>query len=110
MKIKDPVKLRHLSILLLLILGLVRRSVPLIDAAAIHGGASGGSGSCGFTAIYNFGDSNSDTGGRSAALNAIQPPNGETFFGHPSGRACDGRLVIDFIGNLPKFLKSICLC
>lgn len=58
---------------------------------------------CGFPAIYNFGDSNSDTGGISAALNAIQPPNGETFFGHPSGRACDGRLIIDFIGNFPIF-------
>lgn len=65
-------------------------------------------GTCGFPAIYNFGDSNSDTGGISAALNAIQPPNGETFFGHPSGRACDGRLIIDFIGNFPIFLLFLC--
>lgn len=90
--IMDPLKLRRL--LVLLILGLV-------GAAAAAG--------CGFPAVYNFGDSNSDTGGISAALNEIQPPNGETFFGRPSGRACDGRLVIDFIGKLPKFLISVCL-
>ncbi|XVE67933.1 hypothetical protein DITRI_Ditri09bG0027400 [Diplodiscus trichospermus] len=60
----------------------------------------GGSMSCGFPAIYNFGDSNSDTGGISAAFTEIPPPNGESFFGHPAGRACDGRLIIDFIGKL----------
>jgi hypothetical protein len=54
---------------------------------------------CNFPAIYNFGDSNSDTGGISAAFAALHPPNGETFFGHPSGRYCDGRLIIDFIGK-----------
>nr|GMD53304.1 GDSL esterase/lipase At5g14450-like isoform X2 [Ipomoea batatas] len=54
---------------------------------------------CWFPAVYNFGDSNSDTGGRSAALGEVRPPNGETFFGKPSGRYCDGRLVIDFIGT-----------
>ena len=62
----------------------------------ISGGASRG---CGFPAIYNFGDSNSDTGGISAAFHAVPPPNGETFFGKPSGRGCDGRLIIDFIGK-----------
>ncbi|KAK8592970.1 hypothetical protein V6N12_045062 [Hibiscus sabdariffa] len=65
--------------------------------------SNGGSFSCGFPAIYNFGDSNSDTGGISAALYEILSPNGETFFGHPAGRACDGRLIIDFIG---KFTSS----
>lgn len=54
---------------------------------------------CNFPAIYNFGDSNSDTGGISAAFLAVPPPNGETFFGRPSGRTSDGRLVIDFIGK-----------
>lgn len=52
---------------------------------------------CQFPAIYMFGDSNSDTGGRSAAFSEVPPPNGETFFGRPSGRYCDGRLIIDFI-------------
>jgi hypothetical protein len=40
---------------------------------------------CSFPAIFNFGDSNSDTGGLSAAY-------------------CDGRLIIDFLGNQIKHL------
>lgn len=54
---------------------------------------------CDFPAIYNFGDSNSDTGGISAAFYRFASPTGETFFHRPVGRASDGRLVIDFIGN-----------
>lgn len=53
---------------------------------------------CDFPAIYNFGDSNSDTGGISAAFVPIPSPYGENFFGKPAGRDCDGRLIIDFIG------------
>lgn len=53
---------------------------------------------CNFPAIFNFGDSNSDTGGLSAAFGQAPPPNGETFFHAPAGRFCDGRLLIDFIG------------
>lgn len=54
--------------------------------------------SCDFPAVFNFGDSNSDTGGLSAAFGQAPPPNGETFFHGPVGRYSDGRLVIDFIG------------
>lgn len=54
---------------------------------------------CTFPAIYNFGDSNSDTGGISASFVPIPAPYGEGFFHKPSGRDCDGRLIIDFIGN-----------
>ncbi|KAJ3676315.1 hypothetical protein LUZ60_003727 [Juncus effusus] len=51
-----------------------------------------------YPAVFNFGDSNSDTGGRVATgLESINPPYGETFFGHPVGRFCDGRLIIDFL-------------
>jgi hypothetical protein len=48
--------------------------------------------------IFNFGDSNSDTGGM-AAVNGmnINLPEGRTFFRRPTGRLSDGRLVIDFI-------------
>lgn len=60
--------------------------------------SSGGSG-CGFPAVYSFGDDNSDTGGNAAALDNLVLPNGQTFFGKPSGRYCDGRLIIDFIGK-----------
>ncbi|KAL0387322.1 UNVERIFIED_CONTAM: GDSL esterase/lipase [Sesamum radiatum] len=48
--------------------------------------------------IFNFGDSNSDTGGIVAGLGIpVKLPNGRTFFGRSMGRLCDGRLVIDFL-------------
>ncbi|RRT51876.1 hypothetical protein B296_00050843 [Ensete ventricosum] len=48
--------------------------------------------------IFNFGDSNSDTGGLTAGLGLLLPQQeGRGFFHHPSGRLCDGRLVIDFL-------------
>lgn len=53
---------------------------------------------CNFPAIFNFGDSNSDTGGLSAAFGQAPPPHGESYFHHPAGRYCDGRVIIDFIG------------
>ncbi|KAI3452663.1 hypothetical protein Pfo_009327 [Paulownia fortunei] len=68
---------------------------------------------CNFPAIFNFGDSNSDTGGLSAAFGQAPPPNGETFFHAPAGRFCDGRLLIDLIAerlglpHLSAFLDSI---
>ncbi|XP_057738842.1 GDSL esterase/lipase At5g14450-like [Arachis stenosperma] len=68
---------------------------------------------CAFSAVYNFGDSNSDTGGISAVFVPIPPPYGEGFFHKPSGRDCDGRLIIDFIAeklNLPylsAYLNSL---
>ncbi|KAG5027801.1 hypothetical protein JHK87_011315 [Glycine soja] len=52
---------------------------------------------CWFPAIYNFGDSNSDTGAVFAAFTGVKPPNGISFFGSLSGRASDGRLIIDFM-------------
>ncbi|GMN42621.1 hypothetical protein TIFTF001_011830 [Ficus carica] len=68
---------------------------------------------CNFPAIYNFGDSNSDTGGISAAFYPTISPCGETFFHRPVGRGCDGRLMIDLIANhlglpyLSAYLDSI---
>ncbi|KAK3005262.1 hypothetical protein RJ639_017028 [Escallonia herrerae] len=59
---------------------------------------------CDFPVIFNFGDSNSDTGGLSAAFGQAPPPNGESFFRGPAGRYSDGRLVIDFIGGVFKKL------
>ncbi|KAK2438473.1 GDSL esterase/lipase [Trifolium repens] len=68
---------------------------------------------CSFPAIFNFGDSNSDTGGLSAAFGQVRPPNGITFFHTPAGRYCDGRLVIDFLAQnlglpyLSAYLESV---
>lgn len=64
---------------------------------------------CDFPAIYNFGDSNSDTGGISAAFEPIRAPYGEAFFHKPAGRDSDGRLVIDFIGKtVPTLSLFVC--
>lgn len=60
---------------------------------------------CDFDAIFNFGDSNSDTGGFYAAFPGQSGPFGMTFFKKPAGRASDGRLIVDFLGNQ----QSLCL-
>ncbi|KAJ8762884.1 hypothetical protein K2173_023013 [Erythroxylum novogranatense] len=63
---------------------------------------------CDFPAIFNFGDSNSDTGGLAAAFTPPNLPYGRTYFHMPAGRFCDGRLIIDFVAssfNLP-FLSA----
>lgn len=62
------------------------------------------SSSCQFPAIFNFGDSNSDTGSVSAVFGPFRLPYGMTYFHKPSGRLSDGRLIIDFIG---KFIKNV---
>ncbi|XP_050204431.1 alpha-L-fucosidase 3-like [Mercurialis annua] len=68
---------------------------------------------CHFPAIFNFGDSNSDTGGLSAVFGQAPPPHGESYFHHPAGRYCDGRLIVDFIAErlglpyLSAYLDSI---
>ncbi|CAM6115807.1 unnamed protein product [Calypogeia fissa] len=49
--------------------------------------------------FFNFGDSLSDTGNRDLTLPDVahRSPYGESFLGIQAGRACNGRLVIDFI-------------
>ncbi|XP_047326249.1 GDSL esterase/lipase At1g09390-like [Impatiens glandulifera] len=48
--------------------------------------------------IFNFGDSNSDTGGFAAAHGLIFGfPLGRNFFNGVTYRLCDGRLLIDFL-------------
>ncbi|MCO5611875.1 hypothetical protein L7F22_066134 [Adiantum nelumboides] len=67
----------------------------------------------GIPALFNFGDSNSDTGGLGAAFGPPPPPNGVTTFHKPSGRYSDGRLLIDFIAEelgmpyLDAYLQSV---
>ncbi|MQL75154.1 hypothetical protein Taro_007525 [Colocasia esculenta] len=68
---------------------------------------------CDFRAVFNFGDSNSETGGFWAAFPAQSGPFGMTYFGRPAGRASDGRAVIDFLAQaigipfLSPYLQSI---
>ncbi|CAJ2674481.1 unnamed protein product [Trifolium pratense] len=69
-----------------------------ISTATIVIGSSSNS-ECNFPAIFNFGDSNSDTGGLAASLLPPTPPYGDTYFHRPEGRFSNGRLVIDFIAR-----------
>ncbi|KAK9919746.1 hypothetical protein M0R45_028325 [Rubus argutus] len=51
-----------------------------------------------YPTVFNFGDSNSDTGNLvSAGIETLAPPNGQSYFKTPSGRYCDGRLIVDFL-------------
>ncbi|XP_070058004.1 GDSL esterase/lipase At4g01130-like isoform X2 [Nicotiana tomentosiformis] len=68
---------------------------------------------CAFEAIFNFGDSNTDTGGFYAAFPSQSSPYGMTYFKKPVGRSSDGRVIIDFLAQalgLPfvsPYLQSI---
>ena len=66
--------------------------------------------SCQFPAIFNFGASNSDTGGFAAAFIQPKSPNGDTFFRMPAGRFADGRLIIDFTGTYSSMPSPFSLC
>ncbi|KAG0489372.1 hypothetical protein HPP92_008183 [Vanilla planifolia] len=68
------------------------------------------------TSIFSFGDSIADTGNRLLAAGGnyrcARLPYGETFFHRPTGRACNGRLIVDFFAEamgvsfLPPYLVS----
>ncbi|XP_027367259.1 GDSL esterase/lipase At1g54790-like isoform X2 [Abrus precatorius] len=56
-----------------------------------------------YPAVFNFGDSNSDTGELAAGLGfLLAPPNGQNYFNSPSGRFCNGRLIVDFLMDAMK--------
>lgn len=62
-----------------------------------------------YTGVLSFGDSLADTGNEFARTGggvASVPPYGETFFGHTTGRASDGRIVLDFIGAKMTDLRT----
>ncbi|KAL2325465.1 hypothetical protein Fmac_024523 [Flemingia macrophylla] len=51
-----------------------------------------------YPAVFNFGDSNSDTGELAAGLGfLVSSPFGQSYFNPPSGRFSDGRLIVDFL-------------
>uniref|UniRef100_A0A0E0LMS3 Esterase n=1 Tax=Oryza punctata TaxID=4537 RepID=A0A0E0LMS3_ORYPU len=85
----------------------------LLQFSAGERSNGGGDAPCDFPAIFNFGDSNSDTGGLSALIAVVPPPFGRTYFGMPAGRFSDGRLAIDFMAQslgiryLSAYLDSI---
>ncbi|KAM0861834.1 hypothetical protein ACQ4PT_045621 [Festuca glaucescens] len=77
-------------------------AVALLPVVEVAAGAAPRDRDTRYSGIFSFGDSLTDTGNslRLAATGSgpsSRPPYGETFFRHPTGRASDGRLVIDFI-------------
>ncbi|BBN16543.1 hypothetical protein MPTK1_7g07250 [Marchantia polymorpha subsp. ruderalis] len=68
-------------------------------------------------ALFNFGDSTSDTGGIHASFPSSTPaeslPYGETYFGKAGVRYSDGRLLIDFVATalglpfIDPYLQSV---
>ncbi|KAL6850105.1 hypothetical protein ACP4OV_020732 [Aristida adscensionis] len=59
-----------------------------------------------YDAIFSLGDSFADTGNNPAVFAwysvfdpVTRPPYGTTFFGRPTGRNSDGRLILDFIAE-----------
>lgn len=75
---------------------------------ALFSGSTVEAGEC-FRAVFAFGDGLFDTGSISAIfpslLNYDYPPYGSTYFGKPSGRFSDGRLILDYLCEalgLPK--------
>ena len=73
-------------------------ALPLLLAAAAAAEAGK------YNAVFNFGDSLVDAGnlvteGVPDYLATARPPYGQSYFGYPTGRCSDGRLVVDFIGN-----------
>ena len=80
----------------------------LLAATVLCFGGGRASSDFDYPAAFNFGDSNSDTGGRIAAgFEPMLPPYGSTFFGGPAGRFCDGRLILDFLSEHPSQLEFI---
>lgn len=76
-------------------------SYATVESADCPGPAAGGAPGC--TRMFSFGDSITDAGNLVISLapnaSATKPPYGETFFRRPTGRFCDGRLIVDFLGT-----------
>jgi hypothetical protein len=62
--------------------------------------------------VFNFGDSLVDAGnlvtdGIPDYLATARLPYGQTYFGYPTGRCSDGRLVVDFIGKFSRLIEVL---
>ncbi|XP_006651409.1 sinapine esterase-like [Oryza brachyantha] len=74
----------------------------ICTSSAAAADSSGDPATGGFTRLFSFGDSITDAGNLVSFVPsspAASPPYGETFFGRPTGRFCDGRLIVDFLAE-----------
>ncbi|TVU08703.1 hypothetical protein EJB05_42115 [Eragrostis curvula] len=76
----------------------------LLILAAVVPAAEAAEGTGRYRAVFNFGDSLVDAGnlvtdGIPDYLATARLPYGQTYFGYPTGRCSDGRLVVDFIAQ-----------
>jgi hypothetical protein len=88
-----------------LVLALVFVAALAAAAAAGADAAKAGTAKGKYRALFNFGDSLADAGNLIAngvpdILATARLPYGQTYFGKPTGRCSDGRLVIDHLGKL----------
>lgn len=89
-------------------MAMARSSVPLLLLLLLASSASAQK----YNALYNFGDSITDTGnlctnGNPSSITFTQPPYGETYFGKPTCRCCDGRVIVDFLSKLSLSLPFL---
>ena len=84
-----------------------RKSRGMLPTEAAKVATKAGKSTAAEVVVFNFGDSNSDTGGVAAVMGIhIAAPEGRAFFGHPTGRLCDGRVVLDFICEFVQSIRS----
>ncbi|CAL4931173.1 unnamed protein product [Urochloa decumbens] len=63
-----------------------------------------------FERLFSLGDSVTDAGNLASVapnLSVLAFPYGETFFHRPTGRFCDGRLIVDFIVRIGGSIHSM---
>ena len=80
--------------------------LPLLLVVCPYAAVSYPAGTCRYTRLFSLGDSLTDTGNfasLSPNRSVLAFPYGETFFRRPTGRFCDGRLIVDFIGRVIYF-------
>ncbi|WVZ99159.1 hypothetical protein U9M48_044498 [Paspalum notatum var. saurae] len=96
----------HMELTLLLLVLLLASAFSFLSAGAAASAVPPPPRRLLFTSMFAFGDSYMDTGNFVVMAAAVsfpvwndKPPYGMTFFARPTGRASDGRLILDFLAE-----------